>query len=562
MLMNHQQPLVWVRNNRIALQHYIDDIYSDTNSASGLRPMLYLTVRIGIFMALFLALGWELRHTALLPAMSYARPSIAFELVQHLISSPFPLLIAACLLALLVIRYHAAGRDWQTFEYGSQLRLFIVLLCGVSAWTYATYDFNLYFNQPHTGDRLLLLFLLVLVWWRPVFVLPFTVLLVSIINQFNFPLLGQESMWTEMNLLWQVLLLFAAMFEIYLVSGSRKTTDFIYVTCCLLAASYFRSGIGKLNLNWLAFPHIHFLMLGGYASGWLSFLSTETVVSVVQFLSRLAGPMMLMALVVEWGNLLILWRRSTTVFFLALFPLFHLGVFAISGIFFWKWMVLEIGLLAFFYRIRKLPVPGMYTLWHFVIALVLIGAGTRLFTTSNMSWYDTRLQYNYRYEAITAGGRHYNVPSNTFAPYIHAFTFGHFPYLSKDTQLTVAYGVTVNRDIANGLLVATSAESVYTLEKKYETFSYDGALAAEFDDFVARFMSSLNAHAGSPTWWKVLQPPAHLWSIPRPDEVWPDGNDPITTVIVKEVTTLYDDQQFAVIRERVVREVEIPQAGA
>jgi hypothetical protein len=534
---------------------YIHSIYTPTES-SGARYSRYFVLRIAIFVALYYGFEFWARRAALIPFASYFQPVLVLELVRHL-SSVIPL-VGLGLLAIIGIAARTALFDrWDSFDYGKQLRLLICMVVFVTAWGYSTYSYNFYFNQGHYIDRLALVALLVLTCWRPVFVVPYTILLMTIIAQFSYPLANQDSLWVSVNLLVHALQLFSVFFVLYLVTGTRQTGDFIFVLCCLVSASYFRSGVGKLQLGWLDHPNLHLMLLGSYSYGWLNTLPPDQVISMTQFASHISIPLMIFTLVVELGALIYMAHRRLMLLFLLLFLAFHAGIAAMSGLFFWHYMALEIALLIFFYRTRSKPIT-LHSRWHFVLSVMLIGGGFIWFRSVNLAWFDTPLHYSYRYEAITPSGRIFMLPNDLFAPYSDVFTFQNFNFLGDNIQLTGPYGVTQNPGIVEDLSNINNAAEVLLLEDKYVIESYSQAHTAQLTDLVARFIGNLNQYREqNPSWWLFLQAPDELLSFPRPNEHW-DGSEPIEKVIVYQYTSFFDGETYSEIRQSIVLEIPIP----
>jgi hypothetical protein len=535
---------------------YIHSIYAPSDSKD-LRHALYFVLRITIFVALYYGFEFWARRTALIPFASYTRPVLVLELIQHLIRGVIPLAGFGLLAVISIGSRKTLLNQWSNLDYGKQLRFLVGTVAFVTAWAYATYDYNFYFDQGHYVDRLLLAGLMALMWWRPVFVVPFVLQLMMMIGQFDYPLSGQIYMWTAINLLLHALQLFAVFVILHIVIGIKNSADYIFLLCCLIGASYLRSGLGKAQLDWLSFPHINLLMLGGYSSGWLGFLPMESVVPVVKLLGNFSIPMMLYTLLIELGIIIFLAWRQLTMLFCLLLPAFHIGVFLVCGIFFWQWMILEMSLFLFLYRTRQQPLP-IHTSWHIGLSIVLIGGGSIWFRTTNMSWYDTPVQYSYRYVAVTTSGNHYNLPASIFSPYADIFAFDYFDFLTHDTQLTGAYGVTGDLDVAHELLNASTADDVFAVEDAHPLDNYNDKQVKEFSSLISVFIGNLNHHRDQNiSWWQVIQAPHYLWTLPRANEYW-DRSELIERVVVYQYTSFFDGEIHSHIRQRIVLEVTIP----
>ncbi|MCZ6672680.1 MAG: hypothetical protein O7C75_07050 [Verrucomicrobia bacterium] len=547
-----------------------------------LKSFCLLAIRLGAILMLYMVLDGFLRRISHLPESSYRQPVIIFELVERLVDGSWLSYMATRLLqkgfitlfvgvfaitffVVLGIRYRAYWQNfsnlmcqWSGLVDGIALRWLIVTITLLPTWLTSTYDFNLYFNQAHYADRFLLLLLGVLVAWRPIFVFPFILLLLAIFNQFSYPFEGNPS-WTELNLLVRALTLFGSTFLIWALTKRANTKDFIFLLCCLVASCYWGSGIGKFQLNWISHPHLHLLFFGAFANGWLGFCEPSTIVTLSKFFSHFTIPFMLFTLVIEWGALLLLWKRWSFLGFLGGFILFHIGIFFITGMFFWKWMVLEGALITYFVwnnEQREIPI---FSWSHFTISVVIIGGSLLWFYPRNLSWYDTPVTYVHRIEGVGESGTRYHLTPQTFTPYSDLFTLGPFSFLSKYPQLTHIWGISGNIAIAEKLVNLTSPKLVFALEKEMGQISFDETAANNFEEFMAKFIGNLNERRSKRTVLSILQPPPHLWTFPKQDIS--KFQERLVKVSITEVTFLYDGDHFRSIRERHIRDIHIPVVG-
>lgn len=522
------------------------------------RPSIELVGRIGLLLAVYWVFERVLRQAGHLSAQSYAQPVIALELLKHIFASPITLIGCATVCSVLIIRHRRLMDHWFMFEQGKQVRWFVSIVALVSAWTFTTYDINLYFNQPHVLDRVLLAGLAVLVVWRPVLIIPYTFMLFAMIWQLDYPLVTQYP-WTEMNMLVRILTLWSAAYLTQLLTRGNRTSEFLFATLCLIASFYWGSGIGKFELNWIAHPHLNLLWAGAFANGWLSFLQPEQIASIVKATQPLALPLMAFTLLVEWAVLTILAHRNVTRFFLFGFIVFHTGIFVVTGMLFWKWIVIEIALIILFFA-RKATAPNIYSATRRVLSVLVIACGGLLFKPSNLSWYDTRLAYIYQLRGVDRSGKEYEIPIRSLTPYADTFTLGNFGYLSHHPQLTHIWGVTSDRHLASLLASPKQRAEIFALENTQGTVLYDETKSRRFDDFVQQYFAHLNARGTKPAFFTPLQAPPHLWTIPR-DPVF-TGQEPLVRVIVYQRTWLLEDDTTTVIRTRHIRTIDIPSKEA
>lgn len=109
-------------------------------------------------------------------------------------------------------------------------------------------------------------------------------------------------------------------------------------------------------------------------------------------------------------SLFVFFRRWAMVVMTFFFDCMHIAIFIFSGVFFWKWILLNAVLIA---ACRAFPEekPGK----AFVIAgMVGVLFSQAFFTTKWLGWYDTRTFEHEYYIAVTDDGAEYKVPSNFF----------------------------------------------------------------------------------------------------------------------------------------------------
>lgn len=498
----------------------------------------------------FLTVQWWIMSVAHLPESSYFRPLVSLELLRNL---GFVQLVAMLLAVGLLIWRRAHGWRWADMDNGERWRPWLLLIVVILAWTYTTYDYNLYFDQAHNWDRLLLLVLAAAVVWRPVFLLPFVLLVTALATQFNYPLGGYSV--AEQFVLVRILILFFAALVLRAVTARPVGRVFAFLLLTLVASSYWWPGLGKLRLLWFTHGHINLLLPAAYSSGWLAFLSPESIASIVQFLANLNPLMVAFTLFAECGAILFLWRRSFAMLLLASWIVLHVGIVAISGIFFWKWILLDLGLLWLLSRSNQEHLFPVFDRSYLLLSVVLIGAGRFWYEPVNLSWYDTPINYAYRFEAIGESERIYRLPPRFFTPYEYQFSLGNFGYLVQEPRLPIVYGAIWDRDVAADLLAVKAATDLFQFEAVHGHVRSDMNRAARFEAFMQQSVGALNAHGAKRSWFMPLQAPSQLLSFPYYAAF--DAGEPIVQVNVHQITSLFDGEQYLEVRDELVREIKI-----
>lgn len=552
------------------LEKYVHKISSrEQDTPDRLRSFFSLALRISILLVLSLGLEKLIKSTSLLPQSSYTHPVIFVELIKQITKKLFgnPIHYLGMGLGLIVAGF-LAGRypsfrqscrslfqGWAIWVGANRLRLWITSVAALLAWWFITYDYNLFFDHAHFLDRSLLIGLVLLIYWRPIFVLPFLIVLVSIIGQFSYPLGGYS--WAAQDLPIRILILFITIFFISVFTGDRNLSDLIFMTCCLIATHYLTSGIGKLKLNWLIHNNTHFLLPSAYSNSWLNFLEAATVIQLTQLLSWFNWPMKVLTIILECGVLVCLWRWFLFRWFLLGWIGLHIGIFLISGICFWHWVVLEsIFFLLFFWQ-KKEAIYSIFSWRYFVISWFLILGFSIGFQPVTLAWIDAPIAYTYRFEAIGSSGQAYNLSPNFFAPYDYQFILGDFSFLS-DQPILRTFGSAIFQDnLFDDLKEVQSLGDIEDLEMIKGSVAFNSEKVNQFQLFCQHFISNWNRRHLTTIEVDILKSPPLLWTFPRKNAF--TGQEPIVAIRIYQALSHYSETQYQTIRERKIYEIQISQ---
>ncbi len=507
---------------------------------------------LGLMFVFAMADGY-LRRVRSLPAESYEEAVVLVAFLKNLPQLGWWLCPALPILALLAVRYRQLACRWADLQHGRAIRVLIVAAALLLAWAYSTYDFNLYFDQAHMVDRILVIILSVATVWRPFFVLPFLLVLVPLISQFSVPLHGFT--WSIPYLPIRILLLFSSMLLIGLAVQSRKTAHFVFGVGCIFAAHYWPSGLGKIRLGWLMTDHVYFLLPNTYANGWLGFLEPETIGSITQMWSKANLPSKVAALLLECGALFFLWKRSLMITLLGGWMVLHTAIFLGSGICLWLWVLLDALLLLIVWRFPAFC-DGLFSGWHRLVSTLLISTTVIWMAPVSLAWLDARATYTYRFEVVVESGDRHWLPPKFFRPNDYEFSINGFRYLSPHPILPITWGATIDPQVADSLADAVTSEQVLSIERELGDDYYNADRAETLKRFLIRFVGNYNRRRSKLTWLSRFSPPPRVWTY-FPSSTYA-GNERITQVNVHQVLSFYDGNQYHEIRSLPVLQVEIP----
>lgn len=196
-------------------------------------------------------------------------------------------------------------------------------------------------------------------------------------------------------------------------------------------SSYFLSAIAKLSLSggplsWLLDNRFEHIVLGALERGsfpWaFSPVMTEAIYTT---LAWFAVPLNIAAFGLQAAALVAPIRLRWLIGLTALYDLFHLTVYLVAGLLFWKWMALNTIFLVTLLALRS----EQWDRWAKGVCLVFVLLGGLWFRIAFLAWYETPAFASIFIQAETEGGETYRVPPAYFGMGSYQISQGwlHFP---------------------------------------------------------------------------------------------------------------------------------------
>lgn len=448
--------------------------------------------------------------------------------------------------------------QWQELGGGRSLRGLILAPVVIFAWKFSTYDYNLFLDQGHYQERMLLLLLAALVYVHPGFIVPFLASLHLTLEQFTRLDALAYSM-TDKSMPLQFLLLFAALL---LLRGLCRVPHqvFVVVTLGLVGGAYFAAGWAKLALPggplaWLLENRLDNLFVSSHVNGWLVSMSDETVFAIAAVLRHADLLLNVLTLATELAGLFFLFSRRWAIGLLLVMVGMHVAIVAASGIFFWKWIVVDLAIAAYLVKGPRDVLSRAFNRRNGFICALIVLLQPWLFAFTALGWYDSAVNQHYEFEVVGESGRRYDVGRNFFAPFDISFAQNRHPYLNERPRLVGTYGSMMDvgpfRDVEHG---GRDAAIQWLSAEKLPA---DPARSAELDRFLQRFFGTLNRRGDKTHALSLFAAPIHIYS-QAPRESRYRMQEPVCEVRVRYVETYYDGRSVETLRNEVVRSVEVP----
>jgi len=498
----------------------------------------------------------QLFQHAALDMRSYLAPVLALEALR---SPALILLISAP--SLLVLGAHCHTR-WDAIDPQRRARWLIWTVAGIFAWAFSANDVNLFFDQVHGLDRLLLVGLWIGLFFHPVAIVPFLGLLIVIASQQHHPLPEGPWSWPDKRLPLDVLLLFSAYLMLRSVLRERTKSFLLpFLLLCLVGWAYAHAAINKALLGphwytWLAYDDLGNLFVASYVNGgWLRGLGDERIIQIAQVFHALRLPLAAVTFLSELSGLALVVRWTITRMLLPTFVLFHLAIAGSSGIFFWKWIVVDLALLWYLRALRgdarRSSVAGASerAAWfggrRTVAALAVMLSARFVFPLVPFAWFDTRLINYFETYGVGDSGSRYRIDARFFAPYDIILQQSRHYYVLNEPVLVGTYGTTLDWNVLKALESATP-QGLPELRRQFGQRWTSEETASVFYDFVRRYVDNAQRRGGRDSFWTVIAPPYHFRTT-LPQDVY-RFQEPLKEVAIEFVEFLYDGQRITETR--------------
>lgn len=528
---------------------------------------IYAPIRLALFFPKFGLdyLPFEMAHRPLtLPPSAYASPFVLPHALTHLPTLPWYLLSVALVAAHFFA--HPKNPFYRQLAWGKgeapALRWVSLGLMLPIAWKYGTMDVNLWFDQAHLADRVILMGLWVATYVTPL-ALPFLLAFgATFASQLYYPEIFYFTWADKAVLFYAALLIWVGLVFSRVRRIHPGILPALIIAC--FGAFYFAPGIAKLRFapqpwDWLLENPIYALFVGAHVNGWMAGLESDQVSRIAILLKRTGllhtGFTMLFELCIP----VLLLHRRLAIGFLSAALVFHSAVFASSGIFFWEWAVPELVLLACLLGPWNRPeIRSVFARRERFLTPVLIICATPVFWPFHLGWLDATYYYSYDIRVTQEDGEVLELNRGQLDPYNLPMTQNRFAFLvDRPTLPQASYGAVANYDLQQAILAAESIEEVRAIYDTMAVNAFDVEKRDAFALFLARSYANERERGGRTSVVPILESFHHQYE--THGERRREPRTPVTRAEVLMRTYWFDGETLHAIADEVVLSVDVPE---
>ena len=182
-------------------------------------------------------------------------------------------------------------------------------------------------------------------------------------------------------------------------------------------ANYFYSGLEKIIISdmspffWAIHNQTHNLILAALTVGQLPISFSPTLTQwVYDFFSENIIITNFFVLIIQLASVFAISNIRATIILTFLYDMMHIGIFFLTGIFFYKWIILNFVIIIALQGFRKQRLRMKESLFLCMIVLF----APNLFYTTKLGWFDSPVLNGDYLEAVFDDGEVFAIPSNYY----------------------------------------------------------------------------------------------------------------------------------------------------
>ena len=348
--------------------------------------------------------------------------------------------------------------------------------------------------------------------------------------------------------------------------GDISTLCFFLTTMTVshyIITAFAKMWLGPKWYSWVTDNYMHHLAANAWSWGWARFIPWNRWRIFINAVKRVEKPLQFCALALELGVPVVFLHPNLMIGFCISAALFHLGVFAVSGLLFWEWIATNL-LLA--WTVALLPATvtetayGPGSLIAGVLFLIAFPLRHKLWKPMPLGWWDTPLTQRMHWIAEGESGTLYGIYNNFMCPHERLYGKVHACFMTPVAAFTYHLGEVWKHDLRDAIRHAgPNVDALNLVREKYGIRPESAQLRQNHLDYLQTFFARLNAGVakqvlpGKFRWLKAPGDQVFYWG-ERPAY---DQQEPVVRVHLIYREEYFDGEQLHRLHNETVEVVEI-----
>ncbi len=399
---------------------------------------------------------------------------------------------------------------WTNIDSNNILKTYACILCFTVGFTFSTYSFNFYFNKSHIVDRIILITVSFLVYYHPIFILPTIFMSFLLIGQFFIPIYNS---WTDKKLIFELCIIIIPFLILNGFGIKISIHAFFIVTISVIAYIYFITGKGKLQMNWHRYNKISNLIYATYhQNNWLISLNKDKIDSLIKIINKFNPLFTYGTLLIELSIILILINPILTLSILIALIIFHFFIFLLSGIFFWKNIIILTTICLLISFFPPYFWNDLFGITPLILSLFFIYILFRInHKTPLLYWWDSPMSVKFTFEIETEDGSIFEIDSSKMTPYDINFAQGRFYNFLTTKKVVGTFGLVRDKKDLDFLNNIQKNELEKFISKRLKVDVIDDEKFHSFISFLKKYCLYINKGRRFKV-LDIIKAPNHIWS--------------------------------------------------
>ena len=452
---------------------------------------------------------------------------------------------------------------WPAIAGSPSARLVAGGVVAFLTWKAVTRDIDPVLGDAHALERMTLVACAIGTWWSPAFAVAAALLLTT-----------PFALWEHHATLPMRVLLATVAFAVLVAAAApfpqvmRDASILFWFALTIEMSHYVITALAKgwLGPKWSSWHRdnrLHHLAASAYAWGWMRFLPWSSWRKVVHGVRRFERPMQGLVFLIEALAPLALLHQHAAIAMLVMLSCFHVGVFALSGLLFWDWILTNLTVALGIGMLPEHVVAQVFGPIQTLAALVFTAVFPlrhKLWRPMPLGWWDTPFTQRIHWVAHGKSGKAYGLYANFWCPHERLFGKVNACYLAPVPVMTYHLGEVWKHELRDAIRNAgPDNDELDAVREQFGIEPRSPELTDNHVSYIRRLFHELNHGAKKhvlPSWLRVLKAPGgqcFYWGELPPFR----GQERTESVTLHYREEYYDGERIVRLRDEQVLSIPI-----